>query len=73
VEISPKFEDENLPEKFSTEMDFSNVDPWTYTSYEPRTELQGPMLWFLNIFAKNGEKLAFLTQNKAKSCKNLII
>jgi hypothetical protein len=34
----------------------------------------GPMLWFLNIFAKQlGEKMTFLTQNKAKLCKVLII
>jgi hypothetical protein len=34
----------------------------------------GPMLRFLNIFAeKIGEKIGFLTQNKAKLCKILII
>jgi hypothetical protein len=35
---------------------------------------QGSMLWFFNIFAeKNQRKMAFLTQNKAKLCKILII
>jgi hypothetical protein len=34
----------------------------------------GPILRFLNIFAKPfGEKIVFLTQNKAKLCKILII
>jgi hypothetical protein len=35
----------------------------------------GPMLWFLKYFRRKiqQKKLAFLTQNKAKLCKNLII
>jgi hypothetical protein len=34
----------------------------------------GPMLWFLKYFLqKIAQKLAFLTQKKTKSCRNLII
>jgi uncharacterized membrane protein YeiB len=37
--------------------------------------LQGPMLWFLKYFRQKirRKKLAFLTQNKAKLCKMLIV
>jgi hypothetical protein len=36
---------------------------------------RGPMLWFLNLFStkNSAKKLAFLTQNKAKFWKKLII
>jgi hypothetical protein len=36
--------------------------------------IQGPMLWFWNIFAENNcEKMAFSTQNTAKLSKNWIL
>jgi hypothetical protein len=59
-----------FPAVFASECLWSREDA-VYADHS--ASFQWPMLWFLKIFSaiKNGEKLAFLTQNKAKLCKKI--